>query len=128
MARILLIEDNEDDIELVRRACDRLVPGNRLVVARDGAQALEALGDSNPDFSLILIDLNLPKVSGLDVLRDIRKRPQTRETPVVIISVSRSEPDLLQAFAMGAKDFVIKPIAFEVFSKICRPYLDAPGG
>src|SRR5688572_33329778 len=97
---VLLIEDNNDDVELAQRAFEKLGLADKVHVARDGAAALDYLFGPGSSIKLILLDLNLPKTSGLDVLRQIRLNPATRQLAVVILTVSRKEPDLLQSFTM----------------------------
>jgi len=134
MNQVLLIEDNDDDIELAERALERSGLAGEVCVARDGEDALNRLFSRGPyaevkdalPIQLILLDLNLPKTSGLDVLRQIRLHPATRQIPVVVLTVSRKEPDLLQSFTMGIVDYLIKPLDPERFSQIYRKYVRIP--
>lgn len=123
---VLLIEDNEDDIELTRRAFEKAGLGVPLHVARDGVQATEDLFKSPASFQLILLDLNLPKEPGLHVLRRIRLNADTRAIPVVILTVSRKEPDLLQSFTMGISDYLIKPLEPGRIAQIYHKYVRGP--
>ncbi len=131
MIDILLIEDNEDDVELARRAFDRMALADKVYVAHDGAEALDflfgrgAFAQKGPASSiqLILLDLNLPKTHGLDVLRQIRLNPATKQVPIVVLTVSRKEPDLLQSFTMGISDYLIKPLEVERFTQIYKKYV-----
>ncbi len=128
---VLLVEDNDDDIELARRAFDKVNMADQVHVARDGVEALDYLfgRDSHSAkaaaslVQLILLDLNLPKTAGLDVLRQIRLNPSTQKIPVVVLTVSRKEPDLLQSFTMGIVDYLIKPLDPDRFLQIYKKYV-----
>lgn len=123
MRRILLIEDDRDDETLVRRALDGCRVPAAVVVARDGAEALDylfALGDHRGrDIEdqplLVLLDISLPKVDGLEVLRQIRADPVTRLLPVVVLTSSRRQSDVLSGYDAGANGYVVKPIDFGKF-------------
>lgn len=121
---ILLIEDNSDDEVLTLRALRKNNIGNEVAVARDGAEALEYLlgddADLRPVPVLILLDLKLPKVDGLEVLRRIREHPRTRIVPVVILTTSKEERDLVNGYALGANSYVRKPVDFVQFSEAVR--------
>ena len=120
---ILLIEDNPSDIDLTKRALEKGRIANALVVASDGQEALDYLfgtgeyaGRDNSDFpALTLLDLKLPKVSGLDVLRRIRSDSRTRRMPVVILTSSREEQDIAAGYDLGVNSYIRKPIDFEHF-------------
>jgi len=118
---LLLVEDNADDEALTLRALRRHNVGNEVIVARDGAQALEYLFGSDvaeqdlPE--VILLDLKLPKVDGLEVLREIRKNDRTKCLPVVILTSSGEERDLVESYRLGANSYVRKPVGFEEFSQ-----------
>ena len=120
---ILLVEDNPSDIALTRRALEKGRIGNDLVVAEDGQEALDYLGigggqagkrPAGPP-ALILLDLKLPRVSGLDVLRRMRANPQTRRLPVVILTSSKEEQDLAAGYDLGANSYIRKPVDFRQF-------------
>ena len=121
---ILLVEDNADDEFLTIRALKKKNILNEVVVARDGAEALDYLFGSgkNADAELprlpelILLDLNLPKVSGLEVLRKIRENDRTRLLPVVILTTSIEERDKIESYSLGANSYIQKPVDFEQFS------------
>lgn len=124
---ILLVEDNPDDVDLTARALRDGRIANELVVANDGAQALAYLfpgeGDSQATASpilpaLVLLDLSLPKVSGLEVLRQMRAHENTRTVPTVILTSSRQEDDLARAYSLGANSYVRKPIDFTEFAEV----------
>jgi len=118
--RILLVEDNADDVELTLRALRTHHAKAEAVVARDGVEALEMLFGTNQAFAralptLVLLDLNLPKVSGLEVLRRIRADARTLELPVVIMTTSKEERDIVDGYKLGANSYVHKPVKFEDF-------------
>lgn len=117
---ILLVEDNPDDEELTLRAFKRNNIGNEIVVARDGAEALDYLfGTGSSDLrispAIILLDLKLPKIDGLEVLRRLRSDDQTKLLPVVILTSSKEEQDLLDGYRLGANSYIRKPVDFGQF-------------
>lgn len=122
---ILLVEDNPSDEELTLHALSQKDLAEDIKVVRDGAEALDflfrtgkyqELQDTNPP-RLILLDLKLPKVNGLEVLKKIKANPQTRNIPVVVLSSSDQEQDIRQCYALGANSFITKPVDFNQFSK-----------
>jgi len=124
-ARILLVEDNPDDIELTLRAFRKVNLSNEVEVARDGEEALRVLlgaegGDDVDLPTVVLLDLNLPKIGGLEVLRRLRGDPRTRFLPVVILTSSAEERDLVQGYELGANSYVRKPVAFDAFVDAAR--------
>jgi two-component system response regulator len=123
--RILLVEDNADDVELTLRALRTHHAEAEVVVARDGAEALDLLFGPGQAFArvlpaLVLLDLNLPKVTGLEVLRRIRSEARTLELPVVIMTTSREERDIVEGYKLGANSYVRKPVKFEDFEQAVR--------
>ncbi len=122
---ILLVEDNPDDVELVKRAFAKSRLANKIDVVMDGQAALDYVfctGDyagRNPDEcpELILLDLKLPKIDGLEVLRRIRENNHSRICPVVIMTSSREEEDLVKSYEGGANSYIQKPIDFDHFAK-----------
>jgi two-component system response regulator len=120
---ILLVEDNPDDEALTLRALRKNNVSNEIVVVRDGEEALDFLYARNSHAArgkheipmLILLDLKLPKVDGLEVLRHIRAHAETRHTPVVILTTSDEDNDLVQSYSLGANSFVRKPVDFSNF-------------
>lgn len=121
---ILLVEDNPDDVDLTVRAFEKnksLKVLNELVVVRDGQEALDCLvgagkyAGAATTPSVVLLDLKLPKVGGLEVLRRIRENERTRLIPVVILTSSREEQDLLKGYSLGANSFIRKPVDFDKF-------------
>jgi CheY-like chemotaxis protein len=120
---ILLVEDNPDDEALTRRAFDRSGIANDLTVVRDGQEALDYLfGNGSPPVipALILLDLKLPKVDGLEVLKQIRAHDHTKLIPVVILTSSREETDLVAGYGSGANSYVRKPVDFKDFAESVR--------
>ena len=122
---ILLVEDNQDDEELAVLAYERARIANRMVVVRDGQEALDfffgTAGSGGTDAQvlpqMVLLDLKLPKVSGLEVLRRLRADPRTRRLPVVVLTSSKEEQDLLESYDCGANSYVRKPVDFARFSE-----------
>jgi len=122
---ILLVEDNPDDEALTRRALEKNGIVNPLIVTRDGAEALDFLfargahAGRSPegDPALVLLDLNLPKVDGHKVLLEMRAQPRTRHTPVVILTTSLHEEDLLRAYNAGCNSYLRKPDDFKEFTQ-----------
>ena len=125
---ILLVEDNGDDEALTLRALKKNNIKNEVVVARDGAEALDylfargAYAGRDAFFlpQMVLLDLKLPKVDGLGVLRAIREDPRTKRLPVVILTSSKQERDLLDGYELGANSYVRKPVDFTAFAEAVR--------
>jgi two-component system response regulator len=117
---ILLVEDNPDDVELTLRAFDRAKIANEVVVATDGEQALEILFGPDPLPTLVLLDLKLPKVMGLDVLKRMRADERTKRLPVVVLTSSNEERDIISSYDLGANSFVRKPVDFAQFLDAAR--------
>ncbi len=115
---ILLVEDNPNDEALTRRALEKNAVGNPLVVAHDGVEALELLlGPSAIKPSVVLLDLNLPRLGGLEVLEKLRADERTKRLPIVVLTTSREEHDLVCSYDLGANSYVRKPVSFEAFQK-----------
>lgn len=113
---ILLVEDDPADLELTIRALKSRNLANRIVVARDGAEALEALSGHDAP-RVVLLDLKLPKVDGLTVLQRIRQNPKTRTLPVVVLTSSREGPDIARCYELGVNSYIVKPVDFDAFVK-----------
>ncbi|WP_252089318.1 response regulator [Pseudomonas sp. MWU13-3659] len=119
---ILLVEDNPRDLELTLLALERSQLANEVVVVRDGADALDYLlrrnafaerADGNP--AVMLLDLKLPRVDGLEVLREVRATAELRSIPIVMLTSSREGPDLRRAYELGVNAYVVKPVEFKAF-------------
>lgn len=124
---ILLIEDNAMDVELTQHALQLEAPGIRVQIARDGEEALEFLkrvGEQLPTagvlLRLILLDLNIPKITGFDVLRKVKENPITRIIPVVILTSSTEDEDMLKSYSLGANSYIQKPVSFDDFRKLVQ--------
>jgi two-component system response regulator len=116
MTGILLVEDNPDDIELTLRAFRRNGLRADVQVARDGVEAEEALfADETDPPALVLLDLKLPRLNGLEVLKALREHPQTSTIPVVVLTSSVEEEDLVAAYRLGANSYIRKPVEFGAF-------------
>lgn len=118
---ILLVEDNARDEALTQRALSKCHIANEVIVARDGVEALEYLFGESPDGvpnplpQLILLDLKLPRVDGLEVLRKVRETQRTRLLPIVVFTSSSEQEDIIKSFGLGANSYVRKPVDFEQF-------------
>ena len=125
---ILLVEDNPDDVELTLHALEEYNISNKIEVVEDGAEALDYLfatgayagRDMSEMPSVVLLDLKLPKVDGLEVLRRIRDDDRTKNLPVVILTSSSEEEDLTKSYELGANSYVRKPVNFDQFSEAVR--------
>ena len=125
---ILLVEDNPDDEALAIRALKRHHIGNEIVVARDGVEALEYLfctgkyidRDIANKPSVVLLDLKLPRIDGLEVLRRVRSDPRTQFLPVVVLTTSSEEGDILDSYSFGCNSYIRKPVDFLQFSEAIR--------
>lgn len=119
---ILLVEDNPDDEVLTLRALRKNNIANEVFVAHDGVEALNFLfndaHDPYPLPSLVLLDLKLPKVDGLEVLRRMRSHDSTRHLPVVVLTSSREEGDIANCYQLGASSYIVKPVDFQRFMEI----------
>lgn len=119
---ILLVEDNPKDLELTLMALEKSNLANDVIIVRDGAEALDYLfrrgsyrdrPEGNP--AVILLDLKLPKIDGIEVLEQIKADPRLRPVPVVMLTTSREEQDLVRSYALGVNAYVVKPVAFKEF-------------
>ena len=125
---ILLVEDNPSDIDLTKRAFSREHINNEIVVAEDGQEALEYLfatgkyagRDSNDQPVLVLLDLKLPKIEGLEVLRQIRANPLTHRQLVIILTSSKEEQDLATSYDLGVNSYIRKPVDFNQFAEAIK--------
>ena len=112
---ILLVEDNPNDAELTQRAFRKSDLDVRLAIVRDGAEALDYLFGGKPRPKVVLLDLKLPKIDGIDVLRRIRAGERTRTIPVVVLTSSEEERDIVECYELGANSYVVKPVDFDRF-------------
>lgn len=125
---ILLVEDNEKDIELSLHALRAEKLGNQIHVARDGEEALQFLTDQERQLEtgtgvlpkLILLDLKLPKIDGLQVLRQIKSNPTTQMIPVVVLTSSREDEDMVRSYRLGVNSYLQKPVNFEQFRRMVK--------
>ncbi len=125
---ILLVEDDPSDVRLTLRELERENIRNRIAVARDGAEALDFLfcrgefQDRLPNHppKLVLLDLKLPKVNGLEVLREIKTNPVTRPIPVVVLTSSGEERDVVDSYKLGVNSYIQKPVDFEQFRQTIK--------
>lgn len=120
--RILLVEDNPNDIEITRRALQKGQLKNELTIARDGQEAIDLLfgqpGVRGSLPGLILLDLNLPRVDGREVLSRIKSDPELRRIPVIVLTTSTREEDVVRSYDLGVNTFISKPVRFEDFIKV----------
>jgi two-component system response regulator len=124
---VLLVEDNSEDAEMTLHVLKKNNLTNQIKVVRDGAEALEFLlgGDSNdptPPFfpKVVLLDLKLPKVNGIEVLEKIRADPRSRALPVVVLTSSREDSDLERCYELGVNSYIVKPVDFNQFTEAVR--------
>lgn len=123
-AEILLVEDNASDLELTLRALRNANLANNIHIARDGAEALDFLFCQGPFASrkiedgpkVILLDLKLPKVDGLEVLKRIKGDPRTKMIPVVVLTSSKEQRDVVESYHLGGNSYIVKPVNFEGFA------------
>jgi two-component system response regulator len=128
MVEILLVEDNPNDVALTMRAFNRYNLSNSIHIVYDGAEALEFIfgtgayaGRSvDPTPRVILLDLKLPKVDGLEVLQRIKSDPRTRVIPVVVLTSSREQCDIVESYQLGVNSYIVKPVDFEQFTEAMR--------
>ncbi|MCW3116015.1 MAG: response regulator receiver protein [Chitinophagaceae bacterium] len=126
---ILLVEDNANDAELTIRQLKKNNMANNLIHLKDGAEALEfifATGkfagqqDVLPRPKIVLLDIQMPKVNGIEVLQKIKSDPRTQSIPVVILTSSKEDPDIQKCYAFGANSYIIKPVNFESFAEAIK--------
>jgi two-component system, response regulator len=122
---ILLVEDNPDDLEMALHALRKMNLANHVQVARDGVEALDLIFCRNEHAGkkmengpkLVLLDLKLPRVDGLEVLRIIKSDPRTKIIPVVVLTSSREESDVVESYKLGANSYIVKPVNFAQFAE-----------
>ncbi len=128
LVEILLVEDNPSDVQLTLHALERNKLANQIHVVRDGAEALDFLFSTgqyadrtarrNP--RVVLLDLKLPLVDGMEVLRQMKEEPRTRTIPVVVLTSSREERDIVESYQLGVNSYIVKPVDFEQFTEAVR--------
>jgi CheY-like chemotaxis protein len=122
---ILLVEDDPDDLDLTLRALRKSCMANRIHVARDGVEALEFIFCEGPHAhrsidqvpKVVLLDLKLPRLDGLEVLRRLKSDPRTRSIPVVVLTSSREQSDVVASYDLGVNSYIVKPVNFDSFVK-----------
>jgi len=120
---LLLVEDNPRDAELTIRALKKRNLANQVIHVEDGEQALDYLlrrgryagGEERANPKVVMLDLRLPKIDGLEVLRILKSDPNTRDIPVVVVTSSGEDPDIQRAYVLGANSYVVKPVEFDAF-------------
>jgi two-component system response regulator len=127
LVEILLVEDNPSDVQLTLHALERNHLANRIHVVRDGAEALDYLFSTGPyaersqrNPRVVLLDLKLPLIDGLEVLRRMKEDPRTRTIPVVVLTSSREERDIVDTYQLGVNSYIVKPVDFEQFTESVR--------
>ena len=130
LVTILLVEDNLDDITITKKALQEAKVVNKLYVVRDGQEALDFLYHQGqyqdpvtfPKPGLILLDINLPKINGIDVLTRVKGDPSLRRIPVVMLTVSKRDEDLVKSYNMGCNSFLQKPVEFDRFVELVKQF------
>ena len=125
VVEILIVEDTPEDLELALRALHKAHLANHIQVARDGEEALDFIFCAGPHTNrkiengpkVILLDLKLPKVDGLEVLRRLKSDPRTRSLPVVVLTSSKEQKDVVESYNLGVNSYIVKPVNFEGFVK-----------
>lgn len=121
---LLIVEDNPDDIELTLITFEQMGLRENIVIARDGVEAVNYLFADHPELDslpiLIVLDLQLPKINGLEVLRKIRDHPRTKLLPIVILTTSHEESDRLQGYGLGCNSYIRKPVDYDQFVNIMQ--------
>jgi len=125
---VLLVEDNPLDLELALRAFKKVHMANQIHVARDGAEAMEFVFCEGPHAGrsmtdgpkIILLDLKLPKIDGLEVLRRVKGDPRTRSIPVIMLTTSQEQRDIVESYHLGVNSYIVKPVNFEQFTEAAR--------
>jgi CheY-like chemotaxis protein len=127
---ILLVEDNEDDIVIIQRVFKRLKLTNPLFIVRDGKEAMDFLLNKGaysnindaPKPGLILLDINMPRMNGFEVLENMKKQEALKAIPVIMLTVSEREEDIVESFKNGAVSYITKPMNFEQFVKVIEQF------
>lgn len=124
-AEIILVEDNPSDADLIKRALNKNNVANKILHLKDGQEVLQYLfgegqwkGRTTANTpKVILLDLKMPKVSGIEVLKRIKSNPETKGIPVVVLTSSKEDPDIKECYKLGVNSYVVKPVGFEDFSR-----------
>ncbi len=125
---ILIVEDNQNDAEMVLRALKQNNLTNQVLVVNDGQEALDFIF-ARGEFAkrkrivrpkIILLDLKLPKIDGLEVLKEIKSNPETKIIPVIVLTSSKEESDIVQSYQLGVNSYIVKPVDFEKFVEVIR--------
>jgi two-component system response regulator len=119
IVEILLVEDNEDDAELTIRALKKYNLANHLLHLQDGEEALNFLFGTEAGIlpKIVLLDIKMPKVDGMEVLRKIKNDPQRKIIPIVVLTSSREERDIIESYKLGVNAYIVKPVEFDKFVK-----------
>lgn len=128
LTELLIVEDNPQDLELAMRALGKAKLANHVQIARDGAEALDFIFCEGAHAArnriqapkVILLDLKLPKVDGLEVLKRLKGDPRTRSIPVVVVTSSKEQRDVVESYELGVNSYIVKPVNFEQFSAAVR--------
>ena len=127
LVEILLVEDNPSDLQLTLHALERNKLANQIHVVRDGVEALDFLFSTGPyaertprNPRVVLLDLKLPRIDGLEVLRRMKEEPRTRTIPVVVLTSSHEERDIIESYQLGVNSYIVKPVDFEQFAESVR--------
>ena len=126
--KLLLVEDNPQDLELALRSLRKVNLANHIEVARDGAEAMDIIFCEGPHVDrkisegprVILLDLKLPKVDGLEVLKRVKSDPRTRAIPVVVLTSSKEQRDIVESYNLGVNSYIVKPVNFDGFTDAMR--------
>jgi CheY-like chemotaxis protein len=126
--KILLVEDSQDDLDMTLRALRKANMANHIQVARDGAEALEFVFCEGAHAArkienipkLIMLDLKLPKIDGLEVLKRIKGDPRTRMIPIVVLTSSKEQNDVIKSYGLGGNSYIVKPVDFESFAAVVQ--------
>lgn len=128
VVNILLVEDNPDDVRITERALTKGKVLNKLYVARDGQEAIDFLFNEGqyadpqkaPKPGLILLDINLPKVNGIDVLKKVKANEKLRRIPIIMLTVSKRDEDIIRSYDLGVNSYIIKPVEFDKFVEMIK--------
>jgi two-component system response regulator len=120
--RVLVVEDSPDDVAIAQRAFGRSAIANELLLARDGQEAVDAVMEEGVEPDLILLDIKLPRLNGHDVLRRVRAQERFAALPIVMLTASQRDEDVLESYRLGANSYIQKPVAFDQFQAILEVF------